>query len=213
MQGGAVGWRREDEGDSTRVVAQSRARLASVTVHDAPPAGCAASPRMGKVVFGDGSPAMLVLHPERLAPGVHRLDQGGADAGHGIENDVSWRRVPEDEGARQLGQHPGRVGARRGNQALLALRTRRHLGHRENRQRGGHQAACNRRNAWRCVAATAAGLKKISTLVCVTTQRSPWARAQPSAMSEPSRMLEVSTTMCWKYARPAASASRIDAGD
>lgn len=65
---------------------------------------------VGDVRGGDGGPAVLVLDADGVAAEVDCFDQGGADAAHGVGDQVAGAGVAGDGGGGDGGQHLGRVG-------------------------------------------------------------------------------------------------------
>lgn len=64
------------------------------------------------VVGGLGDPVGFVLDADAVAAEVHGLDDGGADAGHGVEHDVAGVGVGADGVPGDGGQHLAGVGQR-----------------------------------------------------------------------------------------------------
>ncbi len=109
---GGAGVRRggRDQVDRATKIAEQLRQAAGVADADLAEPGALRRQRQGEVVAGQVRPAGLQLHAEAAASQGGGLDQGGADAAHGVDDQPAGWRVLGGDAPGQLGQHLGGVG-------------------------------------------------------------------------------------------------------
>ena len=115
--------RHEHEIDPAAETLEERRERSRVTGADICQAPLASGQGVAEVGTGYRDPAFLQLDTDAAPVQGCRLDKGGADPAHGVDDDVAWLRVREEDPTRQLGQHlagvPGRNSAHKAPLAAI----------------------------------------------------------------------------------------------
>jgi len=130
-----IGWGGDQQVNSPGEIGQQRRQPASVAHPNLGQGDLVGGEGVGEVGTGQSSPAWFQLDPDRSAAEGGRLDQGGANAAHGVDDQPARWAVLDNQPPGQLGQHLARVTAGGTQVAPGALILGAGLGTRPNRQR------------------------------------------------------------------------------
>jgi hypothetical protein len=112
---------------SVQRLGDQRGQVAGVAVEDFPGTGGALSGSQADALGGQGRPASLVFHADAVPAQVHRLDDGGGDAGHRVADVLADLGVGGDQVPGDGRQHLARMLHRRRGVPAASLLPRAHL--------------------------------------------------------------------------------------